>query len=272
MFLIDNSNSMILYDYFVCEFLEWERQAKRLYFRNCIDRLPGGRRLQTTPKGSDYVDIVDVNWKANPRVTIISDAGAARRGYNSDRVEATKWFLEWLSPHPIEIDWFNPVEQQYWKGTSAEDINDILHGHGKMRELPKGFIDLNKVDWNHSPVDGIPDPIELEQYRRTQRRYTRFILDDCFVLATYAAIVPNFSPELLYALREKFTPSLPYQAIPDIIYYGASSVGDRLFEFDNEFRLFLLKAGGIEDKTRDTYHEVAEFCNSLVLSPSASSL
>jgi hypothetical protein len=241
-----------------------------LYFRNCIDSSPGGRRLQTTPKGSDYVDIDDVDWGANPRVTIISDAGAARRGYNGDRVEATKWFLEWLSPYPIEIDWFNPVEQQCWEGTSAEDINEILHG--KMRELPKGFIDLGKVDWNHSAVDEIPTDIDIKQYRRWVRQNTRFILDDCFVLATYAAVPPNFSPELLYALREKFTPSLSFQAVPDIIYYGASSVGDRLFEFDNEFRLFLLKAGGIENKTRDTYHEVAEFCNSLVLSPSASSL
>jgi hypothetical protein len=263
MFLIDNSNSMILYDYFVCEFLEWGRQAKRLYFRNCIDRLPGGRRLQTTPKGSDYVDIDDVDWGTNPRVTIISDAGAARRGYNGDRVEATKWFLEWLSHYPIEVDWFNPVEQRYWKGTSAEDINDILHG--KMRELPKASIDLGKVDWNHNTVDGIPADIDIKQYRRWVQRYTRFVLNDCFALATYAAIPPNFSPELLYALREKFTPSLSFQAVPDIIYYSASSVGDRLFEFDNEFRLFLLKEG-FGDKLCDTYYyEVAEFCNSLVL-------
>lgn len=55
-------------------------------------------------------------------VLIVSDAGAARGSYNSDRIEKTKRLIASLRRNHFSIAWLNPMPKDRWKQTSAEDI------------------------------------------------------------------------------------------------------------------------------------------------------
>jgi len=55
-------------------------------------------------------------------VLIISDAGAARGYYDGRRVEDTKTFVQTLSTYTYLYTWLNPMPQNRWVATTAEDI------------------------------------------------------------------------------------------------------------------------------------------------------
>ena len=53
---------------------------------------------------------------------IFSDAGAARRGFNRERLRLTETFIEQLKKHVRYIAWLNPVPRHRWRGTTASRI------------------------------------------------------------------------------------------------------------------------------------------------------
>jgi len=55
-------------------------------------------------------------------VLIISDAGAARGYYDGRRVEDTKTFVQTLSTYTYLYTWLNPMPENRWVATTAEDI------------------------------------------------------------------------------------------------------------------------------------------------------
>ena len=55
-------------------------------------------------------------------ILIISDAGAARGYYDKMRVAETKAFLQTLSTYTYLYAWLNPMPQNRWLATTAEDI------------------------------------------------------------------------------------------------------------------------------------------------------
>ena len=61
-----------------------------------------------------------INKDAPAQVLVFSDAGAARGGYNPDRVRYTKHFLQQLKGH--EVVWMNPMPKTRWANTSAAAI------------------------------------------------------------------------------------------------------------------------------------------------------
>jgi uncharacterized protein len=59
-------------------------------------------------------------------VLIFSDAGAARGGYNRNRVKLTTQFLHQLRPQVRAVAWLNPVPQARWLGTTAGELAQIV--------------------------------------------------------------------------------------------------------------------------------------------------
>jgi uncharacterized protein with von Willebrand factor type A (vWA) domain len=59
-------------------------------------------------------------------VLIFSDAGAARGGFDPDRVEATRNFLERMRRSTGRIAWLNPMPYSRWAGTSAKPIAECV--------------------------------------------------------------------------------------------------------------------------------------------------
>lgn len=59
---------------------------------------------------------------------IVSDAGAASRIYNQDRVHKTREFLERLAPCVQQMIWLNPLPPSRWPYSSAIAISDFLQG------------------------------------------------------------------------------------------------------------------------------------------------
>jgi uncharacterized protein len=69
-------------------------------------------------------------------VMIVSDAGAASRSYNPERLRRTGQFLEKLLPCVRDILWLNPLPRSRWAETSAATLAHALNG----RMVPFGAL------------------------------------------------------------------------------------------------------------------------------------
>ncbi|MCK7582250.1 MAG: hypothetical protein MZV65_46040 [Chromatiales bacterium] len=75
-------------------------------------------------------------------VLIVSDAGAARRRHNLDRVLATLEWLKKLRAVTSQIAWLNPMPKARWQDTSAEVI--------------ARYVDMSSMD-----ADGLSDAVDV---------------------------------------------------------------------------------------------------------------
>ena len=141
LLLLDQKGSMIPFQAFGRRLRDTALEAGRLgqacvyYFHNCP------RRVRDTPTMSNdpyrehlvyrrpLVEPVPVSEAlagfdvSETDVLIFSDAGAARGGWNRERVEATGVFLYQLKALGVqEIAWLNPVPDNRWAQTSAGAI------------------------------------------------------------------------------------------------------------------------------------------------------
>jgi len=94
------------------------------YFHNCPVEYLYQDRAQTI-----YFTFEQILQKLSPvytSVLIFSDAGAARGGYNEDRVELTKEFLQPFQKKLRSLVWLNPVPQGRWSGTTAAEIAKLI--------------------------------------------------------------------------------------------------------------------------------------------------
>jgi uncharacterized protein len=57
---------------------------------------------------------------------IFSDAGAARGGYNAERIRQTEEFLNQLRPQVRHVTWLNPMPNTRWAGTTANEIARLV--------------------------------------------------------------------------------------------------------------------------------------------------
>lgn len=66
--------------------------------------------------------------KQNPHapILIISDVGAVRGNYDSNRIEATELFLRELYQHTLKIAWLNPMPEDRWDSSSAYIIRELV--------------------------------------------------------------------------------------------------------------------------------------------------
>lgn len=108
--------------------------VNRYYFRNCPRDF-----VYLQPKETKVLALDSLPLKPEYTVlVIISDAGAARGGYNPMRVEMTKVLLNKLEPFVKALFWLNPIPSQRWTQTTAQAIYQLLER--RMFELPQGGI------------------------------------------------------------------------------------------------------------------------------------
>ena len=119
------------------------------YFQNC----PRGY-LFTQPNLSKPYPLEEILSQEayNNSVVIISDAGAARRTYDSERLRQTKLFIRQLCRYTYRYGWLNPVPKPQWKITTAEDIARFIPMYPLNRE---GLNDLVKILLGHPFPSGV---------------------------------------------------------------------------------------------------------------------
>ena len=110
--------------------------VNRYYFRNCPRDF-----VYLQPKGTEVLPLERLPLERQRTVlVIISDAGAARGGYNPQRVKMTEALLEKLKPQVKALFWLNPIPSIRWTETTAEEIRKLKLLEQRMFELPQGGI------------------------------------------------------------------------------------------------------------------------------------
>lgn len=141
LLLLDHDGSMIPFHLFTRPLVEAANSGRFgnsevYYFRNCPQdylylkpNQPEARRLE---------EIVPKLHQRRTVVFIVSDGGAARGGYNPERLALTEAFLTKLQPKVRGIVWLNPLPKQRWVNTTAAYIAQLLDN--RMYELtPSGL-------------------------------------------------------------------------------------------------------------------------------------
>ncbi len=101
------------------------------YFHNCpVEHL---YLDPTHVNGVPLVDVLSGLRADRASVLVFSDAGAARGGYNSERVQMTKTFLQRLKQSVRRAAWLNPLPAQRWSGTTAAEIARLIPMYGVSR-------------------------------------------------------------------------------------------------------------------------------------------
>lgn len=119
------------------------------YFQNC----PRGYLFTQPNLSKPYPSEEILSQEAyNNSVVIISDAGAARRTYDSERLRQTKLFIRQLCRYTYRYGWLNPVPKPQWWTTTAEDIAEFIPMYPLNRE---GLNDLVKILLGHPFPSGV---------------------------------------------------------------------------------------------------------------------
>ncbi|MBR8827661.1 MAG: hypothetical protein DSM107014_07085 [Gomphosphaeria aponina SAG 52.96 = DSM 107014] len=153
--LIDHQGSMTPFDLLIEALQESIEKSGLLnktsiyYFHNCPRSY-----LFTQPNLSKPYPLEEILSQEahNNNVIIISDAGAARRTYNRERLSQTKRFIAQLRRYTYRYGWLNPVPQFQWKITTAEDIAQFIPMYPLNRE---GLNDLVKILLGHPFPAGV---------------------------------------------------------------------------------------------------------------------
>lgn len=130
LLLIDRDGSMVPFHMLADRLLETAAQGGRLqrttpyYFHNSPDEY-----LYKAPDFQDAELLKTVLSRLHRDyggVLIFSDAGAARRATNPDRLALTQRFIKQLNQQAKYIAWLNPVPRDRWAGSTAEDIAQLI--------------------------------------------------------------------------------------------------------------------------------------------------
>lgn len=113
------------------------------YFHNCPEVY-----FYKKPNLSQTCPIEDVlsEQVRDNTVLIVSDAGAARRTYDRQRLKETKAFIKQLRQYTYLYAWLNPVPQPRWKTTTAEEIAEFVPMYALDRQ---GLNDIVKILLGH---------------------------------------------------------------------------------------------------------------------------
>ncbi|RFS26926.1 hypothetical protein DVR12_03830 [Chitinophaga silvatica] len=123
--LIDHQGSMVAFKDLIDAFVQCatagglKNEGEVLYFRNYPDD-----HLFTNPERTRSIKLNALASRNPGNILIISDAGAARGYYNEERIKNVNWLLYRLRRH--KIAWLNPVPKKRWKGTSADEISNLV--------------------------------------------------------------------------------------------------------------------------------------------------
>ncbi|MDJ0517348.1 MAG: SUMF1/EgtB/PvdO family nonheme iron enzyme [Trichodesmium sp. MO_231.B1] len=253
--LIDQSESMMPFNPFCRQIINSWQEANIYYFDN-VPRI----RAYTDPDFSEKKSLKTILAglvKEETLVLILSDGGAARGRFVSERVEKTENFLKFLSRKVERVAWLNPLPRQKWRGTSAEEISAIGDDnfnlktfglnyqefkamcqwliYGKLgRNLPVLKTDIEEVEIVNENVDQIA-------------AFTEYFGEPHLIFAQHAAFPLALTPDLLYRLWQRFFArernfNIPWYAVADILLSSFCHPVDReLYEMDRGIRNHLLQ-------------------------------
>lgn len=138
--LVDQEGSMVAFEELTQRMVEAlqnyvGKKTQVFYFQNCpVDYLYENKNRTKAHSLRQFAD-------GKPRtIIIVSDGGAARGGYNPDRLEETVDFLKSMSKH--RMVWLNPMPEDRWRGTTADYIRSLI-GMYEMNE--RGFVHAIKA-------------------------------------------------------------------------------------------------------------------------------
>jgi uncharacterized protein with von Willebrand factor type A (vWA) domain len=128
--LVDQDGSMAPFHGLVRRLLHTATRGGKLahldvfHFHNCpVDHV---YRDADLVDGISLSSALDAAARRRPSVMIVSDAGAARRGYSEDRLEQTRSLLHLLHARFRKIAWVNPVPRSRWRRTTADGIRSSV--------------------------------------------------------------------------------------------------------------------------------------------------
>jgi uncharacterized protein with von Willebrand factor type A (vWA) domain len=75
-------------------------------------------------------------------VTIVSDAGAARRDRRLPRIQSTTEFLFRINQRTSLIAWLNPMPEARWVSTSAQIISHLVPMYPMTKEEMSHAVDI----------------------------------------------------------------------------------------------------------------------------------
>jgi uncharacterized protein with von Willebrand factor type A (vWA) domain len=127
--LMDQDGSMVPFHALLRQLITTARRGGRLgqadvyYFHDYPDSY-----LYCDPARLEAQPIPDVLAVIGERaaVLIISDAGAARGNFDSERVERTEGFIQQLKQSVRLYAWLNPMPNTRWPGTTAGEIARLV--------------------------------------------------------------------------------------------------------------------------------------------------
>jgi uncharacterized protein with von Willebrand factor type A (vWA) domain len=145
LLLIDQDGSMVPFHSLSRQLAETAVRGGRLgkagiyYFHNCP-----GEYLYRDSYHQDAEAISTLISRIPERtvVLIFSDAGAARGGYSEERIELTRQFLTQLKQKVRYITWLNPIPQNRWYGTTADDLAGLVSMFEMTRRGLQGAINV----------------------------------------------------------------------------------------------------------------------------------
>ncbi|GBF81154.1 hypothetical protein [Aphanothece sacrum] len=101
--------------------------------------------LYNDPDFMQAVPLSQMMANLHPKRTmaiIFSDGGAAKGHYSLKRWEATQKFIAKIRSQVHSLCWLNPLPESYWKGTTAQEINETIIPMFPLDK--KGFNDVIK--------------------------------------------------------------------------------------------------------------------------------
>ncbi|MFN6474495.1 MAG: hypothetical protein RMY36_033100 [Nostoc sp. SerVER01] len=146
LLLIDQDGSMVPFHSLSQRLIETALRGGRLgksniyYFHNCpVEYLYQDPNHQQ----AELIENVLAQLRQERTVLIIfSDAGAARGGFNPERIDLTGEFVKQLKQYVRYIAWLNPMPRSRWLGTTAGEIAHLIPMYEVNRRGMQDAIDV----------------------------------------------------------------------------------------------------------------------------------
>ncbi|MEH2014959.1 VWA domain-containing protein [Nostoc sp.] len=146
LLLIDQDGSMMPFHSLSQRLVETALRGGRLgrsniyYFHNCpVEYLYQDPNHQQ----AELIENVLVQLRQERTVVLIfSDAGAARGGFNLERIDLTGAFVKQLKQYVRYIAWLNPMPRSRWLGTTSGEIAHLIPMYEVNRRGMQDTIDV----------------------------------------------------------------------------------------------------------------------------------
>ncbi|MGD1805228.1 SUMF1/EgtB/PvdO family nonheme iron enzyme [Dapis sp. BLCC M126] len=253
--LIDQSESMMPFNPFCRQIINYWQDVDLYYFDNvpkirvyADSNFSEKKSLKTLLAGLVKEEIL---------VLILSDGGAARGRFVSERVDKTENFIKFLSRKVERVAWLNPLPREKWRGTSAQEISAI--GDENFNLKPFGlssqefkamcqWLISGKLGRNLPVVKTDVEEVEIINENLDQiAAFTEYFGEPHLIFAQHAAFPLALTPDLLYRLWQRFFArernfNIPWYAVADILLSSFCHPVDReLYEMDRGIRNQLLQ-------------------------------